>query len=103
MAWKQLVTMLEHRVPAGSIATYTQISLCERGVHTYNQPARSLPRDVANHGHQRPTNRRVGTEGRFKDFPLGLDQERRQVLDEGVPFTPDGRVDFGRLSLVKRA
>jgi hypothetical protein len=103
MAWKQLVTTLEHRVPAGSITTHAQVSLCECGVHTSYQPVRSLPRGVANHGHQRPTNHGVGTEGRFRNFPEGLDQQRRQVLDEGVPFTPDGRVDFGRLSLVKLA
>jgi len=102
MAWKQLVTTLEHRVPEGSITTYARVSLRECGVHTSNQPAGSLPRGVATHGHQRPTNHGVGTEGWFRNFPEGLDEQRRQVLDEGVAFTSDGRVDFGRLSLVKR-
>ncbi len=98
MDWKQLVTTLGHRVPAGSVTTYAQVSLWGYGVHNYNQPVRSLLRGAANHGHQRLTNRVVGTEGRLADLPEGPDQQRRQLLDENVPFTADGRVDFDRIN-----
>jgi alkylated DNA nucleotide flippase Atl1 len=98
MDWRQLVTMLGRQVPAGSVTTYAQVSLWGYGVRNYNQPVRSLLRGAANHGHQRLTNRVVGTDGRLADLPEGSDQQRRQLLSEGIPFTPDGRVDFGRIS-----
>ncbi len=98
MDWKQLVTTLGHHVPAGSVTTYAQVSLWGYGVHNYNQPVRSLLRGAANHGHQRLTNRVVRTDGRLADLPEGPDQQRRQLLDEGIPFTSDGRVDFSRIS-----
>src|SRR5215210_5351743 len=100
MDWKQLVTALGHRVPAGCVTTYAQVSLWGYGVHNYNQLVRSLLRGAANHGHQRLTNRVVRTDGRLADLPEGADQQRRQLLDEGIPFTTDGRVDFGRISPV---
>jgi alkylated DNA nucleotide flippase Atl1 len=37
----------------------------------------------------------VRTDGRLaEDLPEGPDQQKNQLLREGVPFTPDGRVDF---------
>ncbi|MDQ3602406.1 MAG: hypothetical protein M3385_00885 [Actinomycetota bacterium] len=100
MDWKQLVTALGHRITAGSVTTYAQVSLWGYGVHNYNQPVRSLLRGAANHGHQRLTNRVVRTDGRLADLPEGSDQQRRQLLAEGVPFTAYGRVDFDRISPV---
>src|SRR5215210_6863107 len=100
MDWKQLVTVLGHRVPAGSVTTHAQVSLWGYGVHNHNQPVRSLLRGAANHGHQRLTNRVARTDRRLADLPEGSDQQRRQLLGEGIPFTTDGRVDFGRISPV---
>ena len=103
MDWRQLVTTLGHRVPEGSVTTYAEVSLWGYGVHTYNQPVRSLLRGAANHGHQRLTNRVVRTDGSLADLPEGSDQQRRQLLPEGVPFTADGRVDLDRISPVDLA
>jgi alkylated DNA nucleotide flippase Atl1 len=98
MNWRQLVIVLGRRVTAGSVTTYAQVSLWGYGVHNYNQPVRSLLRGAANHGHQRLTNRVVRTDGQLADLPEGSDQQRRQLLAEGVPFMADGRVDFDRIS-----
>jgi len=95
MDWKQLVTGLGHRVPAESVTTYAQVSLWGYGVHNYNQPVRSLLRGAAN--------RVVRTDGRLADLPEGSDQQRRQLLGEGIPFTTDGKVDFDRISPVDLA
>jgi alkylated DNA nucleotide flippase Atl1 len=103
MDWKQLVTALGHRVPAGSVTAYAKASLWGYGVHNYNQPVRSLLRGAANYGHKRLTNRAVRTDGRLADIPEGSDQQRRQLLGEGIPFTTDGRVDFDRISPVDLA
>ena len=100
MNWEQLVEILERRVPAGSVTTYAQVSLWGYGVPNLNQPVRSLLRGAGNHGHQRLTNR---VDGRLADLPEGSDQQRQQLLDEGVPFTTDGRVDFNRISPVAHA
>lgn len=98
MDWRQLVTALGSRVPAGSVTTYAEVSLWGYGKPNLNQPVRSLLSGAANHGHQRLTNRVVGKDGRLADLPEGPDQQRRQLLDEGIPFTTDGRVDFDRIS-----
>ena len=100
MDWKQLVTTLAHHVPAGHVTTYAQVSLWGYDIPNLNQPVRSLLSGAANHGHQRLTNRVVRTDGRLADLPEGSDQQRRQLLDEGIPFTTDGRVDFDRISAV---
>ena len=98
MDWRQLVTALGESVPKGSVTTYAEVSLWGYGVHNYNQPVRSLLRGAANHGHQRLTNRVVRTDGRLADIPEGSNQQRHQLLAEGVPFTADDRVDFDRIS-----
>ena len=98
MDWRQLAAAFDRYVPAGSVTTYAEVSLWGYGTHNYNQPVRSLLRGAANHGHQRLTNRVVRTDGRLADLPERSDQQRYQLLGEGVPFTADGRVDFGRIS-----
>jgi alkylated DNA nucleotide flippase Atl1 len=90
-------------VPASRVTTYAQVSQWGYGIHNYNQPVRSLLRGAANHGHQRLTNRVVGANGSLADLPEGSDQQRQQLLGEGVPFTIDGRVDFDRTSPVDLA
>lgn len=100
MDWKQLVTTLAHRVPAGRVTTYARVSLWGYGRPNLNQPVRSLLSGAANRGHQRLTNCVVGKDGRLADLPEGSDQQRRQLLAEGVPFTTDGRVDFDGISPV---
>ena len=72
-------------------------------MHNYNQPVRSPLRGAANHGHQRLTNRVVGANGRLADLHEDSDQQRRQLLDEGIPFTLDGRLDSDRDSPVMLA
>jgi hypothetical protein len=43
----------------------------------------------------------VGVDGKLADLPEGTDQQRQQLIAEGVPFTADGRVDFGLTSPVE--
>jgi alkylated DNA nucleotide flippase Atl1 len=73
MNWKQLVDVLERRVPAGSVTTYAQVSLWGYGISNRNQPVRSLLRGAGNHGYQRLTNRVVGVDGKLADLPEGSD------------------------------
>ena len=100
MNWQQLVDVLERCVPAGSVTTYAEVSTWGYGVPNYNQPVRSLLRGAGNHGHQRLTNRVVGADGKLADLPEGADQQRQQLLAEGVPFAPDGKVDLDRITPV---
>ncbi len=103
MNWKELVHVLGRRLPAGRVTTYAQVSHWGYGVHNYNQPVRSVLRGAANRSHQRLMNRVVGADGRLADLPEGSDQQRQQLLGEGVPFTTDGRLDFNRISPVDLA
>ena len=61
---------------------------------------RSLLRGVENNGYLHLTNRVVRTDGGLANLPEGSEQQRRQLLAEGMPFTADSRVDFGRTSPV---
>src|SRR5687767_7418178 len=92
MTWKDLVYVLLRSVPAGKITTYGQVSLWAYGVSNRNQPVRSLLTGARNHGHQTLTNRVVRTNGQLADLPDGSDQQKAQLLREGVPFTHDGWV-----------
>ena len=98
MSWRQFVGLLERRVPAGSVTTYAQVSLRAYGVPNKNQPVGAMLRGARNNEHRTLTNRVVGSDGKLADIPDGSEQQRRQLLDEGVPFTSDGRVDFARIS-----
>jgi alkylated DNA nucleotide flippase Atl1 len=101
MDWRQLVDELNRSVPSGSVTTYAEVSLWGYGTRNYNQPVRSLLRGAANHGHRQLTNRVVKTDGRLADLPEGPDQQRRQLVNEGVPFAADGSVDFDRVVPVR--
>ena len=94
MNWKDLVNVLERQVPAGSVTTYAQVSLWEYGVSHRNHSVRSLLVGARNHGYQQLTNRVVGVDGKLADLLAGPDQQRLQLLNEGVRFTVDGRVDL---------
>ena len=98
MNWRQLVDLLERRVPAGSVTTYAQVSLRANGVPKKNQPVGAMLRGARNNEYRTLTNRVVGSDGKLADLPDGSDQQQRQLLDEGVPFTSGGRVDFARIS-----
>jgi|SRR5215210_508463 len=103
MTWQQLVNVLERCVPTGSVTTYAEVSLWGYGVSNMNQPVRSLLRGARNHDYQRLTNRVVKVNGELADLPEGPDQQRQQLLTEGVPLTADGRVDFDQISPVELA
>ncbi|CAA9466243.1 MAG: hypothetical protein AVDCRST_MAG28-4114 [uncultured Rubrobacteraceae bacterium] len=103
MNWKQLVEVLERLVPAGSVTTYAQVSLWGYGVPNYNQPVRSLLAGARNNGYLQLTNRVIKSNGELAELPDGQDQQRHQLLAEGVPFVADGRVDLGRVSPVALA
>jgi alkylated DNA nucleotide flippase Atl1 len=61
---------------------------------------RSLLRGAGNDGYLHLPNRVVRTDGGLADLPERSDQQRRQLLAEGIPFTADSREDFGRISPV---
>jgi alkylated DNA nucleotide flippase Atl1 len=103
MTWQQLVDVLERCVPTGSVTTYAEVSLWGYGVPDMNQPVRSLLRGARNHDYQRLTNRVVKVNGELADLPEGPDQQRQQLLIEGVPLAADGRVDFDQISPVELA
>lgn len=95
--------ILERRVPAGSVTTYAQVSLWGYGVPNLNQPVRSLLACASNNGHRQLTNRVVKVNGELADLPDGPDQQRQQLLAEGVLSTANGRVDSGCISSVDLA
>jgi alkylated DNA nucleotide flippase Atl1 len=94
MKWQHVVDLLRDRLPAGSISTYAEVSMAAYGRRDRNQPVGSLLRGASNHGYQVLTNRIVKTSGELAELPGERDQQRAQLMTEGVPFTEDGHVDL---------
>ncbi|GFO58179.1 hypothetical protein GMST_05040 [Geomonas silvestris] len=92
--WKDLVGVLQRQVPSGSVTTYSEVSMWAYGVPNRNQPVRSLLVGARNHGYKMLTNRVVGADGKFAELPDGTDQQRNQLLNEGISFDEKGRVDL---------
>ena len=100
MNWQQLVDILTAHIPAGSITTYAEVSNWAYGVPNRNQPVRSLLVGARNNGHGVLTNRVVGVDGALADLPDGANQQRDQLVAEGVPFTDAGSVDLTAIAPV---
>ena len=86
------VWALARQVPAGRATTYGQLAEAyygvARGARGVGQAMARCPGDV-------PWWRVVRADGRMKDGP-GADEQRARLAEEGVPLTPDGRVDWTR-------
>ena len=83
--------VLENCVAAGSVTTYAEVPLGGYGAPNMYQPVRFLLRGARDHDCQRLTNRAVEANGELADLLEGPDQQRRQLLTEGMPLTADGR------------
>jgi alkylated DNA nucleotide flippase Atl1 len=100
MDWQTLAEKLNRKVPPGSVTTYAEVSKWAYGIPNRNQPVRSLLTGAAHHGHVTLTNRVVRVSGELAEIPEGQEQQRAQLVSEGVPFAADGRVDFTRITAV---
>ncbi|HEX4130624.1 MAG TPA: hypothetical protein VHZ24_11305 [Pirellulales bacterium] len=98
--WHELVSILVDRVPVGCVTTYAEVSRWGYGVPNRNQPVRALLVRAWNGGHRTLTNRVVKADGSLAALPGGMDQQRKQLVSEGVPFKDSGKVDFTRITPV---
>ena len=97
MNWKDLVEILEGAVPAGSITTYAEVSRWAYGNTYFDRPIRSMINCARKNGFLTVTNRVVCFDGKLAVMYNGADQQRQQLLIEGLPFTEDGRVDLEKV------
>ena len=97
MNWKDLVGLLEQQVSVGSVTTYGEVGRWAYGKSHWDRPVRSMINCARNNGYQAVTNRVVGFGGKLAILPDGSNQQRQQLLSEGVPFTADGRVDLTKI------
>jgi len=101
MDWQQLLQALQQHVGRGQVTTYANCSQWAYG-HRGGCPAVvSMLNKVARNGHQQLTNRVVQRDGGIAPEPDQAYGQRAQLQAEGVPFTPQGRVDFARLPAVE--
>jgi methylated-DNA-protein-cysteine methyltransferase related protein len=86
------VWALARRVPAGRATTYGTLAEAHygvtRGARRVGQAMARCPDDV-------PWWRVVYADGSMKGAP-GAEEQRARLAEEGVPLTPDGRVDWTR-------
>ena len=84
MKWQDLVEVLAKHVPSGKVTTYADVSEWAYGKRTLNHPVRSMLRGVANNGFLRLTNRVIASDGSLAEIPEGQDQQRAQLVTEGL-------------------
>ena len=96
--WEDLAALVEERVPAGKVTRYgdlAQVLCARRDTQAVGSMLGAwLKRDV-----DAPTHRVVHDDGSMRNV-AGLPDQRGQLEAEGVSFTPDGRVDFGKCPYV---
>jgi methylated-DNA-protein-cysteine methyltransferase related protein len=86
------VWALARQVPAGRATTYGSLAEAWFGV---NRGARGVGQAMAHCPDDVPWWRVVYADGSMKGTP-GADEQRARLAEEGVPLTPDGRVDWPR-------
>ena len=84
MKWQDLVEVLARHVPSGTVTTYAEVSEWAYGKRNLNQPVRSMLRGAANNGFQKLTNRVIASDGSLADIPEGSEQQRAQLIAEGL-------------------
>ena len=100
MDGQQLLQALQQHVGCGQVTTYGNCSQWAFG-HTGGCPAVvAMLNAVARNGHQQWTNRVVRDDGDIAPEPDQAYGQRAQLQAEGVPSTPQGRVDFAKLPAV---
>jgi methylated-DNA-protein-cysteine methyltransferase-like protein len=88
----EAIWALVRRVPAGRVTTYGQLAEAHYGA---GRGARAVGRAMAACPGDLPWWRVVHADGAMKGTP-GADEQRARLAAEGVPLTPDGRVDWAR-------
>lgn len=96
MFWKDIINILQRFVPSGSITTYGEISAWAYGTSNYDRPVRSMLSCARNKGFHQLANRVVGFDGKLAGLADESDQQRQQLLNEGILFTIDGKVDLAK-------
>jgi len=91
----QRVWEIVRKIPRGRVTTYGQIALMLGNPRMSRVVGYALRRSKGD----LPWHRVVNREGRFSVeavFPGGGELQRAMLLEEGVPFTEDGRVELKR-------
>ena len=101
MTWRDLVAVLSKNVTHGRVTTYAEVSEWAFGVRTRNHPVRALLHGASNNGHKILTNRVIRTDGSFASLPEGINQQKDQLVSEGVLRSGDLKVDMRRNEPVK--
>jgi len=101
MKWQDLVEILARHVPHGKITTYAEVSEWGYGKRSFNQPVRSLLTGAANKGFTKLTNRVISSDGSLADLPEGQDQQRKQLIAEGLMKSDEFTVNLDQHRPVK--
>jgi methylated-DNA-protein-cysteine methyltransferase-like protein len=92
------VWALARRVPAGRATTYGMFAECQlldQPKRRRSMAARAVGQAMARCPEDVPWWRVVHADGTMKGA-TGADEQRARLAEEGVPLTPDGRVDWTR-------
>lgn len=88
--FREAVYALARKVPAGKVVTYGQLAIMlerPRAARAVGGVMRGRPGDV-------PAHRVIKADGSLCQGHLFGMAQRRLLLEEGVPFLADGRVDL---------
>lgn len=93
MSYYDKVYAIARCIPAGRVATYGQLALMTGSPRAARAVGYAMAycRDSAV-----PCHRVMGKDGVIREHAFGPGVQRRLLETEGVPFTPDGRVDLSK-------
>ena len=91
MSYYDKVYELARRIPYGRVATYGQLALMTGSPRASRAVGYAM---AANTDPAIPCHRVMGKDGVIREHAFGPGVQRALLEAEGVPFTPDGRVDL---------
>ena len=92
--YQQVVYTIVRQIPSGMVASYGQIARIAGGGITARMVGYALA--ALPQGNDVPWQRVINSRGKISLPSFGRAMQEKLLLEEGVEFGPDGRVDFER-------
>ena len=97
MNWQQLLQRLQQFVGAGQVTTYGNCSMWAFNHRGGGPAVGAMLQAIANNGQQLWSNRVVQDDGGIAVPPALANGQQFQLQQEGVPFDPQGHVDWTQI------
>jgi alkylated DNA nucleotide flippase Atl1 len=98
--WQQLLQRLQQLVGPGQVTTYGNCSHWAFNHRNGGPAVAAMLEAVANNGQEVLSNRVIQDDGGVAAAPALAHGQQLQLQQEGIPFNPQGRVDWAQITPV---